>query len=146
MQNMWAREPERVKTMFARYPGQRNDLIKRLLFAGGLSGKRLRDAFGELCNKIIWEEANMEIFATSNGMIAADVDHIRNSIETHKPDVIICFGKTAWRGVRRVTDIRTFFAPHPAARIDDVMGKLRYTAEEVREYLKTNKTETLTCK
>lgn len=99
MQNMWAREPERVKAMFARHPGQRNELIKRLLFAGGLSGQRLRETFGELCDMIIWEEANVKIFGTSNGMMAADIGHIKNAIGIHKPDLIICFGKIAWLGV-----------------------------------------------
>lgn len=63
MQNMWVKDPSRVKAMIDRQPDEfkrrefRLQITKRLLFAGCKSGRVLRAVFGDLCDEIIWEEA-----------------------------------------------------------------------------------------
>ena len=63
LQNMWVRDPERVKRDIARYGEEcRLTYIEYCLFAGCLTGRRLRQAFGEdLLDRIVWEESTREI-------------------------------------------------------------------------------------
>lgn len=122
--------------MFARHPDGRNDLIKRLLFAGCLTGKRLLETFGsDLCNRIIWEEASHEIAGHSSGVFKADIEHIRSAIAAHSPEVIICFGKIAGDAVRSLElSIPIFYAPHPAARDNITLTALRNAANKLRKF------------
>lgn len=84
MQNQWFRDPAAVEKVLARHPGKRNEFIKRFLFAGCLSGKRLRETFGDLCDAIVWEEASRNMANHSAGAYAADLAHIQASIDEHK--------------------------------------------------------------
>lgn len=137
LQNQWFKDPEKVKQIYARNPEHRNELIKRFLFMGCLSGRRLQQAFGDLCNTIIWEEASSEIGGFSASAFPADVEHIKNAIYQHNPDVLIAFGKIASDGAFKALtglgfpdgkrDIRFVTAPHPAAR-KDPMPRLREIA------------------
>lgn len=141
LQNQWFKNPEKVKQIYARNPELRNDLIKRFLFMGCLTGKRLRTAFGDLCDTIIWEEASGEIGGYSASKFVPDPEHVKRAIETHKPDVILCFGEVAKTAVRSVccdTGARhpaVMFAPHPAAR-QDPMPKLREIAKSLTHHLR----------
>jgi hypothetical protein len=127
LQNQWFKNPARVKEMYERHPDLRNQYIARFLFMGCLTGRRLQSALGtELCEQIIWEETSKEIGGFSASVFPADHDHIRNAIETHLPDVVLCFGKIAGDGVRavccelKVRHPAVMFAPHPAARDNPV--------------------------
>lgn len=120
MQNQWFKNPAAVRAMFERHPYKRNEIIKRLLFAGCVSGQRLRAAFGmNLCNAIIWEEASPQLAGQSSGAFEADLDHIVASIRQHDLDAIICFGKIASDAIRQIEitpRIHVFHSPHPASR------------------------------
>lgn len=138
MQNQWFHNPTAVQAMFVRHPEYRNELIKRLLFAGCLSGRRLRQTFGNLCDKIIWEEASRNMADHSSGAFKADLAHITASIKQHQPDLIICFGKIAGDAVKSLTvNVPTFFAHHPTARgnpisaLKDVAAKVRLFINKV---------------
>ena len=133
LQNQWFRNPEKVKQIYARNPELRNQLIKRFLFMGCLSGRRLQQAFGDLCDTIIWEEASSEIGGYSASKFTPDPEHVKRAIETHKPDVVLCFGEIAGDAVRSLCcdlDVKhpaVMFAPHPASR-SDPMPALRELA------------------
>jgi hypothetical protein len=59
LQNMWVRNPESARRILKRAPQVRERLIAYSLFAGCLTGRRLKAALGEeLCQSIVWEEAS----------------------------------------------------------------------------------------
>lgn len=87
LQNQWFKNPAAVKAMLDRHPDKRNEIIKRLLFAGCLSSKRLRAAFGDLCDRIIWEESSREMADHAGGVFKADTEHIRQAINMHAPEM-----------------------------------------------------------
>jgi len=131
MQNMWVRNPERVKRAIERTPVEdrerfRSLLIERFLFAGCLTGRRLKATFGEeLCDRIIWDEASPEIAGDPKTVCPPCEKHILAVIARHKPDVIITFGKVAGTAVYSVWKGRIVCAPHPAARQPDIIQKLK---------------------
>jgi len=100
LQNQWFHDPARAREIFRRYPDQRNSLIARYLFAGCLTGKRLRTAFGDdLCDQIVWEEVSPEIGAEASSKFPPDPQHITCAIMKFKPSVVVALGKIAVDGV-----------------------------------------------
>jgi hypothetical protein len=96
MQNQWFKNPEEVRRLYERRPDKRNHFIGIFLFMECTSGRRLQKALGEeLCSRIIWEEASPEIGGRSASNFGADPVHIQNAVKTHRPDLIICFGKVS---------------------------------------------------
>lgn len=144
LQNQWFKNPAKVREIYARNPELRNKLIARFLFAGCLTGKRLRAAFGDLCDAIIWEEASPKIGGFSASKFEPDPAHIRAALEMHAPDVVVCFGKIAGDAVRLLCgelDLKhpaVMFAPHPASR-DNPMPELRALAETLRSAIGESK-------
>lgn len=139
LQNMYFRDPERTKAMFAEHPERRERYISAFLFMGCLTGKRLETIFGEdLCNEIIWEEVSREIGGHSRSLFAADRQHIMGVINKHKPAVILVFGKIAAEGVKSLpnVDAAIIYGPHPAARNSAIEGlrKMRTELSSFKEY------------
>lgn len=123
LQNIWFKNPEQARAIFARNPERRNQLIGTFLFMGCLSGKRLEQAFGDLCDEIIWEECSPEIGGQSSAAFPADFEHISGAINKHNPDVILAFGKLASDALRKVApDQKLICGPHPAARYGAIEG------------------------
>lgn len=124
LQNQWFKNPERVKAIMDRNPERRNQLIGTYLFMGCLTGQRLTVALGEsLCDEIIWEECSKEVGGKSSASFPADFAHICEAINTHNPDVILAFGKTAGDALRKVSPNQlVIYGPHPAARVGAVEG------------------------
>lgn len=143
LQNQWFKNPAKVREIYERNPELRNQLIKRFLFMGCLTGRRLQEAFGDLCDQIIWEEASPEIGGFSASKFTPDPEHIKAAIEKHQPDVVLCFGKIASDAVRSVccdTSVRhpaVMFGPHPAAR-QDPMPELRALAASLQPRTKVS--------
>lgn len=129
LQNMWFKDPETAKRVFAAHPERRNDLIRIYLFMGCLTGHRLQQVFGEdLCHEIIWEECSPLIGGKSAAAFPADVEHMTTAIRAARPDVILAFGKTASTALRYIK-MRPEFSkpyiihgPHPAARKNAIQG------------------------
>ena len=135
LQNQWFKNPEAIAILFNRYPNKRNEFIKRLLFAGCLTGRRLHEVFGDLCNKIIWDEASPLLADHSSGVFKADIAHIAASIKQHRPDLIICFGKIAGDAVKSLSlQIKIIYAPHPATR-GNTIEALKKVNEFLEKYL-----------
>jgi hypothetical protein len=141
LQNQWFNDPEGVKAMLNRqrevgeYTQEqmrarvRRRLIHYALFAGCLTGRRLKRAFGELTSSIIWEEGSREIGGKSSAFFPPDEAHIRAVIEEEKPDFILCFGASNRPVIEKLypwptSAIQVFFMPHPAARHATVAQEL----------------------
>jgi len=111
-----------------------NDDFRRKVLKKGWSGKRLMNAFGEeLFDKIIWDNASLEVGATPGHRADADRNHIANVIYNHSPDLILTFGTVARDAVRIVN--RTcgdgacvLSTKHPNAR--------GFTNEELSHFVK----------
>ena len=109
MQNMWVRDPQRIKDSIAKMPvhqraEHRLRLIEYCLFAGCKSGRVLKKVFGPLCGEIIWEEASPEIAGDSKTICLPCPIH----------GWIVC-------------------APHPAARQPDTIQKLHAAFAELNQ-------------
>lgn len=121
LQNMWVRDPEKVKRQIARdQTGKlRARMIYYALFAGCFTGRRLKTALGEAwCEKIIWEEASPVIAGEPKTYYPPDPEHIKSVLEKYQPEVIVCFTKRGFRIIRELVplSIPVIDAPHPAAR------------------------------
>jgi hypothetical protein len=129
LQNMWVRNPEKVRAMIARdKTGElRGMIIERALFAGCLTGRRLRTAFGDLVNEFVWDECSPVIADNPRDYHAPDPAHIRSVFEKHSPDIVICFSTPAHTIVSELCaerGIKFIPGPHPAARQLDVPDRL----------------------
>jgi len=137
LQNMWVRDPARVRALIERYgESYRRRLIAYALFAGCASGRNLKTAFGEeLCRLITWEEASREVTGHPGARPRADPVHIAASLKEHEPDIVICFGRIAGDAVAPLWTGKLILAPHPAARQPDTMARLRHAATELQKML-----------
>ena|ERR1700761_9019971 len=152
MQNQWFDEPDEVRAMLDRQRdcGEftqeqmrekvRRRLIHYALFAGCLSGRRLKKTFGEMTQSIIWEEASREIGGHAASSFPADMDHIKAVLKEESPDVVLTFGKTATQAIEVVRSLTTptwEFIPccHPAARHVTVEVDLLRAAEKLHKYI-----------
>lgn len=138
LQNMWFKDPERAREVFAAHLDRRNDLIRIYLFMGCLTGRRLEQVFGEeLCQEIIWEECSPDIGGRSSAAFPADVNHMYSAILKHDPKVILAFGVIAEGALRRIMPGRqVIYGPHPAARNGAIHG-LEKMREELRAATQT---------
>jgi len=134
LQNMWVKNPERVRADIQRHgEGFRLRFMKYALFAGCVTGRRLKAAFGDLCDEIVWEETTREIAGDPKTIFPAQPDHIRAVLEKYKPDVVLTFGAIARLVVLPLWSGRLIAAPHPAARQPDTIAKLQAAAAELRK-------------
>lgn len=135
LQNMWFKNPEAAKDVFARHPERRNQLIGTYLFMGCLTGQRLEAAFGDLCDTIIWEEVSPEIGGRSSAIFPADHKHMQEAIAYHKPDVILAFGKLASDALVELgCTIPVIKALHPAAR-NGAQESLSVARAKLRQFM-----------
>ena len=137
LQNQWFRDPERVRGFIAAADDPadyRRRFLSRALFAGCLTGRRLRAAFGaDLCREIIWEEASPEIGGHSSSVFPADRAHVAEVIRLHLPDIILAFGKVAQNGLAGLFPAeRIIAASHPAARGEGTVPALVQAALRLR--------------
>lgn len=151
LQNQWFKNPDKVREIYARHSelDARAKLNARFLFAGCLSGTRLKDALGDLCNSIIWEEAAAMTGSKSSACPPADPRHIIKVIKYHKPDIVITFGAIATNGLMETMGAWQFLEPgsercefkvltccHPAAR-KNVNIRLAGLAHDLRSYIQS---------
>ena len=119
LQNMWVRNPAKVQRMFDSDPTGRLrlKLIKYALFAGCVTGRRLRKGLGDtMCDQIIWEEANPIVDDNPKRYHPPDRDHIRKVLALHKPELVLCFTKAGESVIRELCSCKVIGLPHPAAR------------------------------
>lgn len=145
LQNMWVNDPEGVKRMLARHDDDkvlqarvRRRLIHYALFAGCLTGRRLKAALGEeWCSKIIWEEGSPEIGGKASSFFPPDIKHMKGHIEAEKPDAIILFGAANAAVCPLLMGTISgpiLTAPHPAARGAHIPGQLKMIADRLNAW------------
>lgn len=146
---MWPgdKHADTVRATYARHgstPEGRAKCNRVYLFLKSLTGRRLRAAFGDLCEEIIWEEASKDIGSKSSSSFKADPAHIADVIRHFQPGIVLVFGGIAGDGLARamqhVEDGAAFQVvrgPHPAARHSTVVADLAAMAVKVRSSLQT---------
>jgi hypothetical protein len=135
LQNQWVHDPARVEAMIARDPTKRRRILAMLLFAGcGLTGKRLRWALGDWCERIEWENADPEITDRPDVHVSGDLAHLVKALDEVKPSIVITFGSIACKTLAQ-TDWTgpVLRAPHPAARGPGVLKDLRGVRRQLDE-------------
>lgn len=135
MQNQWVRDPETLRRILEKRPNMRRDLVRRLLFAGCLTGRRIKSVFGnQLVARMVFEEASPQIGGKSSAVFPADLDHLREVIVQVNPHTIIAFGKVAAGGLHELGQ-NFIEAPHPAARGPETIGKLGLARSQLEKAL-----------
>jgi len=89
LQNMWVKNPLKVKKILAKNPEKWNEICKDLLFMGCITGKRIKAAFGDLTDNMIFDETTKEIADNPKVVLKADLSHISDTIKRIKPDIIL---------------------------------------------------------
>lgn len=147
LQNQWFKDPARVKQIYDARPMRRRDLNRAFLFAGCLTGRRLKAAFGDdLCRQIVWEEISLEVGSKSHHAFLPDHEHIKKAIEEIKPDYIIAFGSIARMALAsHCPTLAQMNCPHPAARGKQVPLELKAAASLLRERIKEFDNKCRTC-
>src|SRR5574337_465669 len=135
LQNVWVKDAQGLRDIFARHPENRVGIIRRLLFYKCLTGRRILVCFGEdLINHMIFEEASLEIADDPRTVCPPDPEHIHICLEKYRPQVILTFGRVATDAVRPIWGYwnmppdrisRFISCPHPAARQKDTVDKLK---------------------
>lgn len=139
MQNMWVRDPARVRAIIDRHGEEaRRKLIYQFLFAGCISGRRLKAAFGNLIDTIAWDEASPEIADNPKTICAPCPEHIRRVLNAYNPKVVVTFGRVASEAVSKIWLGPLIQTTHPAARQADVPSRLKDAARQVSECLGQN--------
>ncbi len=134
LQNMWVKDPARVRLMIEHHGEEyRLRVMKYFLFAGCLTGRRLRAAFGDLCEEIVWEQSTREIADNPKTIFPAQPEHIKAVLEHHKPDAVLTFGRIARDAVSPLWKGILIACPHPAARQPDTMAKLKAAAADLQK-------------
>ena len=123
LQNPWFK-PGTNPEIIERY---REDAdFRRKILAMSATGRALRDAFGPLYQKIIWDNASYESGESREHMAKPDFLYMARRVALVRPDVILLFGGQAQLGWDRVCSMPDFSglacrrvvlrAPHPMAR------------------------------
>ena len=138
LQNLWVKDPPRVKLMLeqAEARGQRECMLKVLLFHGGKTGQVLTEYLGaEWCNRIVWEESTRDIGGWPGSVFPVDRMHIEGVLIKHSPQVVIAFGRPAARAVAPwQTKFEMWECSHPTAR-----GSIASSLRNIRDKLDTLK-------
>ncbi len=139
LQNMWVRDPERVKRDIAKHGEElRLRYIEYCLFAGCKTGRNLEKAFGDdLIELMTFEETTREIAGNPKTIFPADLAHIKQCLEHHRPSVVLTFGQIAHDAVQPLLgSIHHIHAHHPASRHPDSYKTLTDAAAKLREHLR----------
>lgn len=139
LQNTWARDPATVQAMLDRDPATRAVKVALLLFGFGCrSGQRLRTAFGDLCDSIVWENACPIVSGPRAPTPAPDCNHVARVLDRYDPALILAFGRVACWAVEgapaRTGFVTRFYGPHPAARHASVIADLNAMAVQLRRW------------
>lgn len=141
LQNMWLRDPARYQRHLARWVKDGAEKAEqfrlktqaRALFAGCLTGRRLRAALGDdLCQEIVWEEASPVVADNPKDYHPPCHDHIKRVLARHKPTVVVSFTKAGESVIRWLCPCPVLSAPHPAARQADVLARLLAVGDKLQ--------------
>ena len=134
MQNPWF-PPETAQRHVELY--NTNQEFHRRLLAGTMSGRRLRQAFGNLFNTIHWDNVAPAAAEEASGVTDVDMKHVERVIGEVKPQLILTFGnlaKGALDNAIRAYKIKRMDCHHPNAR-HKTQGDLDQFASDVQSYI-----------
>lgn len=115
-------------------------IIEYALFAGCVTGKRLKAAFGpKLIELIVWEESTRHIGTYPKQKFSADLTHMRKAIAHHRPRIIVTFGNTAGDALAAVWHGASERCIHPAARGSHIISELNQTGRRLADYIALTK-------
>lgn len=135
LQNVWVRDPERVKRhLEGRDEKFRRSYIRRLLFAGGLTGRRIIEQFSDIIELIEFEEVSREILGDPKTIPEIDAEHVANVLQELQPDFVVTFGRVAYRALY-CCGRPVIRSPHPAYRCNRDRDDFRSACHLVRERL-----------
>lgn len=136
LQNQWFRDPSKVRRTFEEHPDRHEQLVAAFLFRGCTTGRRLKAAFGEDIENIIWENVSKEIGDKSSSKFPADREHITAVLDKFKPSIVIGFGAVAVSAlIPMITPDNSWqlmCTIHPAKRGADTMTVLKRIAQQWR--------------
>lgn len=134
LQNVWVKDPEKFRYLIKRHGEEfRRRALTYALFAGCLTGKRIKRAFGDSTDIIAWDEASRHIGDKASSKFPADLDHIHDVITFYKPELVITFGTVATNAVYKVWAGKVISGPHPAARLKTTIPELTRMAREFND-------------
>lgn len=130
LQNMWVKDPVRVREILLRHPQARRRMIVSSLFAGCATGRILKKVFGDDCpNRFTWDESTREIAGNPRDVYKADLEHLRQVLFEESPDIVIGFGRIACGALQQLVDGQNLIiCPHPTARQADTLPRLQAAA------------------
>lgn len=139
LQNQWFNNPDRIKQILSRYTEGSDDYWRQYdiiatyaLFAGCMTGKRLRAGLGEdVCDQIHWSNASPVMTRRASDKPPADLEHMMATLRRVQPKIVLAFGEVAGEAIKAVWLGPTLFAPHPAARMD-VIGPMKVIADKLQ--------------
>ena len=148
LQNQWFPDPERIPRVLAYYQEKKGEeagrhrFVRDMLFLGCLTGRRIREAFGEdMLEYFTFEEVSPKIGDHPGASFPPDIDHLTKTFKFVRPELIVAFGRIAQAGVDVLRggsewdDPDVIICPHPAARGPRTMPDLAAAADEVRTWL-----------
>jgi hypothetical protein len=117
LQNMYAAEPERLREIITKHGELARRLaVRRFLFGGCRTGRRLQAAFGSMIDSIHWDESTPQIAGDTKTIFPADIEHMRRIVGEFKPRVVLTFGRIAGDAVEAAWAGPVIKCPHPTAR------------------------------
>lgn len=154
LQNMWFKDPERMKKVYAHYLKREEDglgrqrFIRDFLFFGCKTGKMLDKAFEPVFGdewrwKVWWEEAHDQWGGHAASSFGFNARHMADVLVAKKPTAVLLFGKVASDGFAAVFKQKLIenyqshliIGPHPAARGPDVAASLSSMACDLAAHL-----------
>lgn len=103
-------------TIIMRYRDDQN--FHRRILAHSNTGRRLQMAFGDMYDKIHWDNANWRHTTVAAGKRPPDPEHIDRVLTLKQPDVVIAFGRVAEGAVATLVakfGIKLVSCTHPSA-------------------------------
>lgn len=139
LQNQWFKDPERARRVLAAGVekfGQsyRQRFLVSMLFAGGLTGRRLDACLGPWADVAAYEEASPQIGGNAASVFPADIPHLQAALDRVQPAMVVAFGKVAGDAMAGMSVCHggeegppwlLIRAPHPAARHPGTFDELR---------------------
>lgn len=92
LQNPWFPEGTAERHIIAYRDDQK---FHQRLLEGTMSGGRLVKAFGELFERIHWDNTNWRPAWKANGREDPDYNHMKDVILRKQPQIVLCFGNQA---------------------------------------------------
>ena len=142
MQNLWVKEPDRLRATLARHPEARRRIIKSLLFMGCKTGRILLADWGEyVCQHCEWEESTAKIADNPKTIFQPDVGHIAAVLNAVHPEIVVLLGRQATNDFAeahgKCTDnfpVNVLPAQHPCAHSPFVRTRLQEIGVVLRKH------------